>query len=138
MKRISLLALAVGLSLFALPNAARAQFLFVDCSGTNPFAYPNINSALPNAGPGAFIAVTGTCNENVTLYDVNNLTLGAFYGQTANLVGQLTIISSHLVYVYGLNVTNPSGEGVYVQTSSVIFDTFSSSGNAGHGLHVTQ
>ena len=138
MKRISLLALAVGLSLFALPNAARAQFLFVDCSGTNPFAYPNINSALPNAGPGAFIAVTGTCNENVTLYDVNNLTLGAFFGQTANLIGQLTIISSHLVYVYGLNVTNPSGEGVYVQTSSVVLDTFSSSGNAGHGLHVTQ
>src|SRR6266704_7060293 len=113
MKRISLLALAVGLSLFALPNAARAQFLFVDCSGTNPFAYPNINSALPNAGPGAFIAVTGTCNETVVLYGVHNLTLGAFYAQTANLMGQLIIISSQLVYVYGLNITNPAGGGIY-------------------------
>ena len=140
MKRFSLLAVAIGLTLFVFTNAARAQFLFVDCSGTNPYAlFSSINAALPAVnGPGAFIAVTGTCNENVTLYDVNNLTLGAFFGQTANLIGQLTIISSRLVYVYGLNVTNPSGEGVYVQTSSVVFDTFSSSGNAGNGMQVTQ
>ncbi len=140
MKRISLLAVAIGLTVFVFPNAARAQFLTVDCSGTNPYAlFSRINDALLAVnGPGAFIAVTGTCNENITLYGVNNLTLGAFFGQTANLIGQLTIISSHLVYVYGLNVTNPSGEGVYVQTSSVIFDTFSSSGNAGNGLQVTQ
>jgi len=124
--------------MFVHPMEVRAQFFLVDCSGTNPAAYPTINSALPNAGPGAFIAVTGTCNENVVLYGLNNLTLGAFFGQTANLVGQLTIISSHLVYVYGLNVTNPGGEGVYVQKSDVVLDTFSSSGNAGNGLQVTQ
>jgi hypothetical protein len=139
MKRIGVLAITIGLAaLFVFPVAARAQFLDVDCSGTNPFAYPTINSALPNAGPGAFIFVTGTCNETVVLYGVHNLTLGAFFGQTANLVGQLTIISSELVYVYGLNVTNPSGEGVYVQKSGVVFDTFSSSGNAGNGMQVTQ
>ncbi len=139
MKRFGVLAITFGLAaLFLFPIAARAQFLIVDCSGANPYAYHTINSALPNAGPGAFIAVTGTCNENVTLYDVNNLSLGAFFGQTANLVGQLTIISSQLVYVYGLNVTNPSGEGVYVQNSRVVLDTFSSSGNAGNGVQVTQ
>jgi hypothetical protein len=139
MKRIRILAVTIGLSaLFVFPIAARAQFLVVDCSGTNPYAYPTINSALPNAGPGAFIAVTGTCNETVVLYGVHNLTLGAFYGQTANLTGQIIIISSQLVYVYGLNVTNPSGEGVYVQNSGVVLDTLSSSGNAGNGLHVTQ
>lgn len=139
MKRISILTVTIGLAaMFVFPIAARAQFLIVDCSGANPYAYHTINSALPNVGPGAFIAVTGTCNESVLLYGVHNLTLGAFYGQTANLVGQLTIISSQLVYVYGLNVTNPSGEGVYVQNSGVVLDTFGSSGNAGHGLHVTQ
>ena len=54
--------------LFAFPNAARAQFLVVDCSGLNPFAFPTINSALSSvAGQGAFIQVTGTCNENVKL-----------------------------------------------------------------------
>ncbi len=138
MKRFGVLAVTIGLAtLFVFPIAARAQFLQVDCS--NPYAtYPTINSALPFAGPGAFIAVTGTCNETVVLYGVHNLTLGAFYGQTANLMGQLIIISSQLVYVYGLNVTNPSGEGVYVQNSGVVLDTLSSSGNAGHGLHVTQ
>ncbi len=69
MKRFGVLAVTIGLvTLFVFPIAARAQFLFVDCSGTNPYAYPTINSALPNAGPGAFIAVTGTCNESVFLY----------------------------------------------------------------------
>ncbi len=139
MKRIGVLAVTIGLAaLFVFPVAARAQFLVVDCSGANPYAYPTINSALPNAGPGAFIAVTGTCNETVVLYGVHNLTLGAFYGQTANLVGQLIIISSQLVYVYGLNITNPAGEGIYVQTSGVVLDTCSSSGNGSNGMHVTQ
>src|SRR5713101_8602527 len=73
------------------PTGLRAQFLFVDCSGTNPYAYPSINAALPNAGPGAFIAVTGTCNESVFLYGSNNLMLGAFFGQTATLNGNLSI-----------------------------------------------
>jgi Right handed beta helix region len=122
----------------ALPGISRAQFLLVDCSGTNPYAYPSINAALPFAGQGAFIAVTGTCNETVVLNGLNNLTLGAFYGQTANLTGQLIILSSHLVYVYGLNITNPVGEGVYIQKSDVTLDTVSSSGNAGTGLQVTQ
>src|SRR5260370_8501902 len=125
MKRFGVLAITFGLAaLFLFPIAARAQFLIVDCSGANPYAYHTINSALPNAGPGAFIAVTGTCNENVTLYDFNNLSLGAFFGQTANLVGQLTIISSQLVYVYGLIMTNPSAEGAYMHTRRLIHDTF--------------
>src|SRR6266478_4634401 len=116
MKRFGVLAVTIGLvTLFFFPIAARAQFLVVDCSGANPYAYPTINSALPNAGPGAFIAVTGTCTENVVLYGVNNLRLGAFYGQTANLSGELIVINSQGIYVYGLNVTNSAGEGIYVQ-----------------------
>jgi hypothetical protein len=140
MKRIRVLAVAIGLTaLFVFPMAARAQFLFVDCSGTNPSAYPTINSALPSAGPGAFIAVTGTCNESVFLYGVHNLTLGAFFGQTATLNGNLTVQNSQLVYVYGLNVTTVFGNGIDVNSSrSVVLDTCTSSGNAGNGLSTGQ
>jgi len=140
MKRIRILAVTIGLAaLFVFPMAARAQFLFVDCSGTNPYAYPTINSALPNAGPGAFIAVTGTCNESVFLYGSNNLMLGAFFGQTATLNGNLSINNSQLVFVYGLNVTNPYGDGIDVNSSrSVVLDACNSSGNAGNGLAAGQ
>jgi hypothetical protein len=140
MKRIGVLAITFGLAaLFLFPIAARAQFLVVDCSGANPYAYPTINSALPNAGPGAFIAVTGTCNENVFLYGFNNLSLGAFFGQTANLNGNLNINNSQNVYVYGLNVSNPYGDGIDVNSSrSVVLDTCTSNNNAGNGLSTGQ
>jgi hypothetical protein len=138
MKRITI-SICFVVALFAFPHAARAQFLVVDCSGLNPLAFPTINSALPSAGPGAFIQVTGTCNENVTLYDVNNLNLGAPFGQTANIVGFLNVINSQVVYLYGLNITNAFGNGVYVQSSrGIVLDSCSSSGNGGNGLRVTQ
>jgi len=131
----SLLATAMVL----LSMSARAQYLLVDCSGTTPSAYPSINAALPFAGPGAFIQVTGTCTENVLLYGFTNLTLGAFYGQTAAISGNLTISNSQLVYLYGLAVTNASGDGIDVSSSrSVILDTCTSNGNAGNGLTAGQ
>jgi parallel beta helix pectate lyase-like protein len=138
MKRI-LVSFCILAVLFVFPHAARAQFLEVDCTGQNPSAFPNINSALPAvAGPGSFIFVTGPCNETVVLNNANGLSLGAFFGQTANMVGQLIIVNSQNVTIYGLNITNPSGEGIYVQNSRVTLDTVNSSGNGGHGLHVTQ
>ena len=137
MKGIPILAVIFGLAtLFVFPNAARAQFLTVDCSGTNPYAlFSSINAALSAAGPGAFIQVTGTCNESVFLYGADKLTLGARFGQTANLNGNLSINNSQNIYIYGLNVTNASGDGVDVNSSrSVVLDTCNSSGNAGNGL----
>src|SRR5258708_33187407 len=92
------------LMLLCSPGALRAQFLFVDCSGTNPYAYPSINAALPNAGPGAFILVTGTCNENVFLFGRNALNLGAFFGQTATINGTIFIGNSDNIFLYGLTV----------------------------------
>ena len=135
-RHMRILALIFGLAmLFVFPNAARAQFLVVDCSGANPYAFPTINSALPSAGPGAFIAVTGACNENVGIYGALNLTLGASYGQTVTLDGNLSISNSQNVYLYGLNVTNNFGDGIDITSSrSVVLDTCSSSGNAGNGL----
>src|SRR5690349_11446399 len=73
--------------LLLTPTRSQAQVLTVDCSGTNPYAYPSINAALPNAGPGAFILITGTCNENVFLWGQNGLNIGAYYGQAATVNG---------------------------------------------------
>jgi hypothetical protein len=119
-------------------GALRAQQqLYVDCSGTNPYVYPNINSALLNAGPGTSIFVIGTCNENVSLYGQNGLNLGAYYGQTVQINGNLTINNSQNVYLYGLSVTNGFGDGIDVGTSrGVTLDTCASTGNAGVGLSV--
>lgn len=139
MKWIRILAVMFGLAtLFIFPNAARAQFFFVDCS--NPSAlYPTINSALPFAGPGSFIAVNGTCNENVFINGAVNLTLGAFFGQAVTLNGNLSINNSQNVFVFGLNVTNNSGDGIDVSSShGVTLDSCSSSGNAGVGLSAQQ
>lgn len=140
MKLIRILAVIFGLAtLFVFPSAARAQFFFVDCSGTNPYAYPSINSALPFTGPGSFIAVNGTCNENVFINGAVNLTLGAFFGQTVTLNGNLSINNSQNVFVFGLNVTNSFGDGIDVNSSrSVALDSCSSSGNAGAGLNASQ
>lgn len=46
---LRILAVLFGLAmLFVFPNAAWAQFLTVDCSGTNPYAlFSTINAALP-------------------------------------------------------------------------------------------
>lgn len=118
-------------------GALRAQFLNVDCSGTNPYAYSSINAALPSAGPGAFILVTGTCNESVSLYAQNGLNMGAYYGQTAQINGNLSINHSQNVYLYGLSVTNGFGDGINVNNSrGITLDTCASTGNAGVGLAV--
>lgn len=125
------------LVLLCSPGALRAQFLNVDCSGTNPYAYSSINAALPSAGPGAFILVTGTCNESVSLYAQNGLNMGAYYGQTAQINGNLSINHSQNVYLYGLSVTNGFGDGINVNNSrGITLDTCASTGNAGVGLAV--
>ncbi len=138
MKKITI-SICFVVALFVFPSAARAQFLVVDCSGLNPLAFPTINSALPSAGPGAFIQVTGTCNENVNLNGAINLSLAAPFGQTANITGKLSINNSQNVFLGGLNITNQFGDGIGVYSSrSVGLDSCSSSGNGGNGLQVTQ
>jgi hypothetical protein len=137
LKRALRLVIPGILVLLCWPGALRAQFLFVDCSGTNQYAYPSINSALPNAGPGAFILVTGTCNESVFLFGQNALNLGAFFGQSAKINGNVSIYNSQNIYLYGLSVTNAAGDGIVVGNSrGVALDTCSSNGNAGVGLLV--
>jgi len=126
------------LPLFCPTGVQAQQFLIVDCTGANLFAYPSINAALPNATPGSFILVTGPCNENVSLYGQNALNLGAYYGQTAAINGSITINNSQNVFLYGLNVTNTAGDGITVSNSSrgISLNVCSSNGNAGLGLRV--
>jgi len=81
-----------------LPVALHAQ-LVVDCTGADKNAYPNINAALADAGPGATIYVTGPCNEEVTLENLNGLSLGAWPGQAASLNGGIVISDSKLIYL---------------------------------------
>jgi Right handed beta helix region len=125
---------------------AQAQFLFVDCSGqTPPPAFPSISSALfalqtsspPSAGSGAFIGVTGQCNENVFISGALNLFLAAFGPVTLN--GNLSINNSENVSVFGLNVTNNFGDGIDINSSrSVVLDSCTSNGNARSGLFAGQ
>lgn len=118
-------------------TAANAQFLIVDCTGADPTAYPSINAALPNATPGSFILVTGPCNENISLNNLSNLNLGAFYGQTAVINGSISISNSQNLFLYGLNVTNSAGDGIVVTNSrGISLNICSSSGNSGRGLNV--
>ena len=117
-----------------LPLAASGQIL-VDCSGANPKAFPSINAALPSAGVGSTILVTGTCNENVTLENLNNVSLGAWFGQTANINGEILISDSKLIYLYGLNFSNAQFDGIaVVHSTSVTIDSCTSSGNGQVGL----
>src|SRR5215469_7646948 len=98
--------------LAALVTAAQAQsYYFVDCSGSNPADYSTIGAALAVAGPNSYVIVTGTCNENVTITNASNLNLGAFYGSTATINGNVAVTASNSVFLYGLNVTNPAGNG---------------------------
>jgi hypothetical protein len=126
------------LGMFLLcPTGVRAQYLIVDCTGANTSAYPSINAALLNATPGSFILVTGPCAENVSLYGQNALNLGAYYGQTATINGEISINNSQNVFLYGLNVTNAAGDGISVSNSrGISLNVCSSSGNAGVGLRV--
>src|SRR5208282_337173 len=121
------------------PGSMRAQttYLDVDCTGATPGAYTSISAALLNATPGTFILVIGPCNETVSISSQSNLSVGAYYGQTASLTGNITISSSTNIYVYGLNISNPAGDGVDVWDSrAVTLDTCTSNGNASYGLDV--
>jgi hypothetical protein len=123
--------------LFPTILSAQTQFLTVDCTGATPWAFSSINAALQSTTPGTFILVTGPCNENVSLYGQNNLNLGAYYGQTATINGNITISNSNNVFLYGLSITNASGDGIDVWSSrSITLDSCTSSGSSGVGLQV--
>jgi len=128
----------IVLCLFPVSLRAQTTYLDVDCTGATPGAYTTIGTALLNATPGTFILVIGPCNENVSISSQSNLSLGAYYGATAALTGNITISNSTNIYIYGLNVSNPLGDGIDVfDGRSVTLDTCTSNGNAGNGLDIS-
>jgi hypothetical protein len=134
-RRLCRSGLAVLVFAVFFPAMAHAQ-LIVDCSGNTPGAYTTINAALANVtGPGAVILVSGTCTENVVITNMLNLSLGAWWGQTATVHGNIAVNTSEEIYIYGLNVTNSVGDGFTITSArGVTLDTCTSNGNQAHGL----
>lgn len=120
--------------------SARAQQITVDCTGTDPYAnFQSINAALSSGiGPWATISIAGPCTENVYISNVNNLRIGAYWGETVDLNGGIWISGSNAVYLYGLNVSNANGDGFNVNSSRAItLDTCTSNRNQANGLNVS-
>jgi hypothetical protein len=78
----------------------------------------------------------GPCTENVYVQGLNGLTLGAWWGNTIDIHGLISISDSQTVYLYGLNVTSTSGNGITIANSRVTLDACTSTGNPGIGLQV--
>ena len=122
------------LGLLAHPLCATAQFV-VDCSGQTPGAYTSISAVVPLLTNGSTVLVTGPCSENVALNGLSDLWIGAPWGQSAALQGNLTMNGISNLFLYGLNVSNPNGDGIVIGDSSNIqLDSISSSNNSGVGL----
>lgn len=129
------LILLCGIAPFLLaPAHALSQFV-VDCTGNTPGAYTTINSVIPLLTNGAVVQITGPCTENVTIAALNNLWIGAPWGQTMRLDGSLTINGVQNLFLYGVDVTGSSGNGISISNSvGVSLDNCASSNNAGTGL----
>lgn len=136
-KKTVFLRCAIVSILFFLPILVRAQIL-VDCTAMDPGALPSISSALSIASPGSAIVIeSGPCNENVAVEGKNNLNLGTWWGQSVTINGGISVHDSQSVYLYGLNVTNPAGNGFAIANSrNTTLNTCTSSGNSGTGLQV--
>jgi hypothetical protein len=107
-------ALILLLAVVVYPIGLRAQIM-VDCTGNDSYAFPSINSALSIAGPGATILIeAGPCNESVDLWGQSGLTLGTWWGQSVGINGGVSVHNSQLVTLYGLNVSNPVGDGITI------------------------
>jgi len=64
-----------------------------------------------------------------------NLFIGAWYGQRVTLNGNISVSDSHGVYLYGLNISSTSTNGIFAgSTQAIILDSCSSNGNSGWGL----
>jgi Right handed beta helix region len=121
--------------LLGIAIRAGAQVNFVDCSGVNSWAYPNISSALANTGNGGVILVfPGTCYEDVGIYNMNNLAIGALSDRVA-VQGTFTVYGSDDVYLFSLDFHSSYGDGVSVNSSrNVQLNSCTSSNNPGSGV----
>lgn len=123
------------LGVFLTASVAYAAIYTVGCPGGSGGTYSSINSVLPLLVPGDTVLVSGTCTENVTLEEMNQI--GLVGSPSANLAGTLLISDSSVLGIVNFNVSSPSSYGIAVESSRDIgFDNCTSSGNAGVGLYV--
>jgi len=125
----------VALTCF-LSTIVHSQVL-VDCTGADVTAYPSINAALTaNTGPVTML-VTGPCSEYLWIQGRTGITIGAAWGQTVTITGQIVILESQSIYLYGLKVTNPWGSGFDIESShGIVMDSCTSSNNYDVGMYV--
>jgi hypothetical protein len=108
-------------------GSASAAVLTVICPGGGPGAYPSITAALNaitnNAGPNS-INVSGTCTENVTIRNQNNLIIQAAPGSMPVITNaanpaQITVqlYGSRLVSFLGLSIQG-GNPGLFVNQGS--------------------
>jgi hypothetical protein len=142
-KLIRFFGVALTLGILCLPVHAFAQYnqwLNVDCSPGHPMGtYGSINDALPAVTDHTNIWVTpgSVCNEPVSLSDLTNVGIYTAQGSSFTLNGNLTIQNSRSVYIYGVNVTNPYGDGININNSNAVtIEDSSSSNNPGAGLNI--
>lgn len=118
---------------------AFAANVTVDCSGATPGAFTTITAALaslPSAGPN-FIAVSGTCHENVTMFGRTDLIIAGNPAATVvpgNPNGHLLAIAeSQRVGIQ--NITFDGGHGAIVNDNSrVDFTSITIQNSLGIGL----
>jgi hypothetical protein len=114
-------------SVLLATSSVSAADLTVICPGGGPGAYPSITAALNaitnNSGPNS-ISVSGTCTENVFIFNQNNLDIHNAPGSMAVITNaaspaQITVqlSGSRLVAFYGLTIQG-GNPGVFVNQGS--------------------
>ena len=137
-------------SLFSLlgslmfPGSAMAANVAVDCSGQTPGAFGSLQAALDSldvTGP-HLISVTGTCTENVSIFNRQRISIFAASGQTATINAAnpaaivVHIFESQGITLQGL-VIQGGQTGVLVnQTSDVHIQNSTIQNNSGAGVGV--
>jgi hypothetical protein len=132
--------LFICLLVLLLPaSRAFATDTTVGCPGGTPGAFTSINDALaslPAAGPNS-IAVSGTCTENVFVFNRTDLSI---FGnpnatiQPATVTGRPMFLSG-AQRVSVTNITFNGGRGIFINTSTdVSFDSDTIQNGAGIGL----
>lgn len=117
----------MALVLLYLPSAGFAQYthwLNVNCASAvdNPPSYASLNAALAAATDrtGIYVMPGSVCNERVAVVNFASVGLVTDQSSTFKIVGNLGIQDSISVYIYGAAVSDPSGDGINVNSSRAV------------------
>ena len=141
-RRVQYVAVAAVLSIFQIAHAQAPPPTIVDCTGTmGPYwpqtnVFPSLSQYLKINGPIGTVSLYGTCHENVYIVNGDNLAINAATSG-AGILGNITVVASpDAVYLIGLTITNPAGDGINVGGSKVSLNSCNVSNNAGIGVSI--